>query len=300
MNRPSAVSRWCASTRFGPRGRGPIWRRDGNHPDYCTSILGFVGYSPRCILTHCRDNSSTGVPVMSTAGSPSQPNELDWFNAEVKAQVDLLKAWSEYNLTMMKAFELRARIEVELLKIRIIQDAFNDYRQARARLLQEITRTQTRVAKTADACRWARRYSSGQNLDPDLVPHVWIGMNLFLNDVPIEVEAELTALVVGDQERDGRNFCRNRDPDSACINAPSDAVQARDLIAHLARHSYMPRSGSPTMTYLARVVKFVSTLAAERSNSLSARVAAAQEELKEIRAMNWKNIDVSTPPKEPE
>jgi hypothetical protein len=230
---------------------------------------------------------------------------LDWgklnlerMTASVDAQVKLMKAYADYNYRMMEVLEKRIKIETDILKLRVMIDAFKDFKRARSALLREIRTAEGRIARTDTNLKYMRYLQRGETLPAQLVAMVWIGFNFFLNNLPVEDEMEVASLAVTDEHRRGQYFAHNLHPEESCENAPESTCHVRGLIEFLREKNYVPRLGSPPYYLLLQVIAVLTQNAEDRIRIFQDRIATIQPRLEELRTGDWRTISIDLDPKD--
>lgn len=236
---------------------------------------------------------------------PDSPTPLDWAKfsldrntAVANATSTLLKAYADYNYRIMEVLEKRVKIETNLLKLRIMNDAFTDFKRARTEVMRERRKVRSRLKSIERNAKNVRYLAQGDELDADLVNLAWIGIRYFLNNAPMDVAPALNSINVSGAHRAGNHFSHNRKRGEACADAPDSVDNIRSLINFLARNAYMPRFGSPPYMLIAELINVLNRAAEDEQEELNTRLATIKDELAEIRAADWKTIDIAREPKD--
>ena len=90
----------------------------------------------------------------------SAPDVLDVANFQLKAfevaaekKAELMEAEAKYQLAMIDVLEKRVKIETDLFRLRMMQDAYQDYCNARRQSLQKLRVWQAKTERFETAVR---------------------------------------------------------------------------------------------------------------------------------------------------
>lgn len=226
---------------------------------------------------------------------------LEANQAEVQARVDLMKAYSDFNVRMMEAAKLQAEVEIENFKLQLLRDAFNSYRRARF----EADKEEKRVSKELDRVNLhGRKVPSlllGETLPADDVSKSWISLEYFVRTADTDTMAKLVSVKAPGTACQGVHFSKNRTPGSSCEDPPATITHAWPLLQWARKKLYLPRIGTPPHTLLGKIIEVIGGGAERRRKAVEKELVAAQKELRSIKEKGWENLDVTkiqpkTPP----
>ncbi|WP_428307986.1 hypothetical protein [Lacipirellula sp.] len=226
---------------------------------------------------------------------------LEANQAEVQARVDLMKAYSDFNVRMMEAAKLQAEVAIEHFKLQLLRDAFNNYKRARSLAMKE----EKRVARELDRVNLhGRKLPSlllGETLPADDVSRSWIGLEYFVKTTDADTIGKLVSIKAPSSALHGAHFSKNRAPGTSCEDPPAGITHAWPLLQWARKKLYLPRIGTPPHTLLGKAIEVIGAGADRRRKAVEKELATAQKDLRAIEEKAWENLDITriqpkTPP----
>lgn len=225
--------------------------------------------------------------------------KLDAFKTSVEMHTKLIKAYADYNFRMMEVLEKRVKIETDLLKMRILQDAFADFRMARRQNLRQVRSLDEKIERHSTALDRVAFLLMGQVSRQSLVSLGWRGFWYL-----VAQSSPMTVLAMGRpkcrvSDRDGSNWFRPAAIATPVPNAPSSITHSFLLMDWARKQQAVPNFGSPPLEKLAELLEILGNGAQDSIKELQKRLLAAEKELKRIRDANWRTMKlVDKEPKE--
>lgn len=171
---------------------------------------------------------------------------FDSWKDMAKLQLEYMEKLGEYRLNVARAEVEEAKAANLLQEARLKARTVDRLERELRRLDSQRQQVERRIHRYEEAGKRASMIRRADQLDPDLVPQVWIGFNVFLKEAPHTLLEELVQIHLDAAALASGNFSYPREPDKTCEPAPPGNVL--QLCDWLRRKNYMPRFG--TLTWL--------------------------------------------------
>lgn len=219
--------------------------------------------------------------------------KLDAFKVAIEMRIALMKAHADYNYRMMEVAELRAKVETDRLKLRILADAFQDYRIARRSGMQRVRAFAQKLDRHETALHRINYLALGELNTPFHVNLGWRGFWYLTSQCPVATAIALGKIKCIATDRKGKNFYKPSDPDKRIPDAPSSIRNALLLMDWSRKLSAVPRLGSPPLSRFADLLDILGKGGAGLVKEGKKELNAANKDLKRVREASWKNLVLS-------
>jgi hypothetical protein len=214
--------------------------------------------------------------------------ELATFQAQVDAEVDLLKARADFMLKLQEVVALQIKNEKDFVQLTWLHLQAREYRRALADAKRRITQAQKRQKNLQFALQRAGWLVAGEALDAGVVPIAWGAFFSLVSNLPFNGRAKLANIPLTTDLRSGSGFIRPRHPEQACDNVPDSIQNALKLWEWARARSYVPRAHSAIQGLLVASLTELAAHADESLQTVRAEVAFAEELLRVRREILWK------------
>ncbi len=221
---------------------------------------------------------------------------LDAYKTAVEMQVKLMQAYADYNFRMMQVAELQVKVETNIVKLQILQDAFQSYRLARLQAMRLVNSIGERIEKYSMAIRRLNNLVLGETLSATLIGIGWQGFFFLQSQAPVNTLLELVKIKCTASDRKGKNFFNPRDPERDPADAPATIKTALQLMDWARKQNIVPRIGSSVQSRLGELLTVLGAGGKAEVDALKQQLAEAQKELKRVVEANWKNLDLNKEP----
>jgi len=219
------------------------------------------------------------------------------FQAQVDAEVDLLKARADYMLKLQEVIAQQIKNEKDFVQLNWLYLQAREYRRALAEAKRRLAAAQKRQQNLRFALQRAGWLAAGEAIEAHVVPTAWGAFFSLISNLPFDGRSRLANISMSPEMRLGRNFVRPRYPDQACEDAPETIQNALELWKWARARSYVPRAGSAPYTLLETSWKVLASQGEESLQGVRDEVAFAEELLKMRREVLWKEGAQAPKPK---
>lgn len=228
--------------------------------------------------------------------------QLATFQAQVDAEVDLLKARADYMLKLQELVAMQIKNEKDFIQLTWLHLQAREYRRALADAKRRLSRAQKRQLSLQFAVQRAGWLAAGESLEASVVPTAWGAFFALVSNLPFNGRLKLANIRITPEMRVGSGFVRPRYPERACEDVPSSIGNALKVWEWARARSYVPRAGSAVQGLLEASLRELTEQGQEHVQQLRGEVAFAEELLRSRREMLWKEgvvkpASVSVPPK---
>ena len=222
--------------------------------------------------------------------------ELAAFQAQVDAEVDLLKARADFMLKLQEVVALQIKNEKDFVQLTWLHLQSSEYRRALADAKRRLSNAQKRQKNLQFALQRAGWLASGEALDANIVPTAWGAFFSLVSNLPFDGRIKLANISITTELRSGNGFIRPRYPEQACDNVPDSIQNALKLWEWARAKSYVPRAHSAVQGLLVTSLTELAARGDESLQTVRAEVAFAEELLRVRREILWKeNVAKPTP-----
>lgn len=242
-------------------------------------------------------------------GKQEMPNDpldvakfnLDAYKTSIELQMQMMKAYADYNFRMMEVAQLQIKVETESVKLAILQDAFDDYRRTRLSAIQRTRTLQDNVERYSDALLRVNFLVRGGSIAASLISLGWRGFWFLCSRAPVTTVVQLSKIKCTASSRKGATFLRATTNSNVIDDAPTTIATALELMDWARNAQIVPKQGGASYELLSQTLLVLGDGAKEQLSAAKAELKAAQSDLREIQKTQWSKIDISsTPPKSPE
>ncbi|MBL8869655.1 MAG: hypothetical protein JNK90_07660 [Planctomycetaceae bacterium] len=213
---------------------------------------------------------------------------LATFQAQVDAEVDLLKARGDFMIKLQEVVALQIKNEKDFVQLTWLHLQAREYRRALADAKRRLTKAQKRQKNLQFAVVRAGWLAAGEALDPGVVSVAWGAFFALVSNLPFNARLELTKIPITAEIRRGNGFIRPRYPGQACEDVPESIGNALQLLEWARARSYVPKAHSAVQGLLAVSLAELATRSEEALLAVKAEVAFAEELLRTRREILWK------------
>jgi len=213
---------------------------------------------------------------------------LSVFQAQVDAEVDLLKARSEFLMKIQQVIAQQIKNEQELVRLAWMRLQASEYRLALTAAKRRLALAMRRQQKLETALHRLSWLGSGESLAANLVPLAWGGFFTLVANLSFDARFRLSSLPVEGSMRSGLAFAFPRKPDSQCDDAPESINNALALWHWARTKSYVPRSMSASQQLLANCLIDLARGGEEVLTAVRNETLLAEEMLRARREPLWK------------
>lgn len=214
--------------------------------------------------------------------------ELATFQAQVDAEVDLLKARADFMLKLQEVVALQIKNEKDFVQLTWLHLQAREYRRALADAKRSLSGAHKRQKNVQFALQRAGWLISGEALNADIVPTAWGAFFSLVSNLPFNGRAKLANIPISDDMRLGSGFIRPRYPEQVCEDVPHSIQNALKLWEWARSRSYVPRAHSAVQGLLMTSLTELVAYGEESLRAMRAEVAFAEELLRVRREILWK------------
>jgi hypothetical protein len=216
------------------------------------------------------------------------------FQAQVDAEVDLLKARADFMLKLQEVVAQQIKNEKEFIQLSWLHLQAKEYRRALAESKRRLATARRRQANLQEALSRASWLASGEALQGNLVPLAWGGFFKLVSNLPFDGRLQLANLPITADIRSGLGFSRPRFPEQRCDDVPEAIKNTLKLWEWARSKSYLPRANSAGQKLLESSLLTLSKRGEEILLSVKAEVTLAEEILRTRREILWKETAPKT------
>lgn len=225
------------------------------------------------------------------------------FQAQVDAEVDLLKARADFMLKLQEVVAMQIKNEKDFLQLTWLHLQAREYRRALADAKRRLSNAQKRQKNLQFALQRAGWLTAGEALDGNVVPVAWGAFFSLVSNLPFNARLKLANIPITPEMRQGSGFVRPRYPEQACDDVPESIQNALKLLEWARARSYVPRARSAVQILLATALTELAERGEETLSAVRSEVAFAEELLRVRREILWKEgapkVNASTAPAKP-
>lgn len=216
------------------------------------------------------------------------------FQAQVDAEVDLLKARADFMLKLQEVVAQQIKNEKEFVQLSWLHLQAKEYRRALAESKRRLATARRRQTNLQEALIRASWLASGEALQGNLVPLAWGGFFKLVSNLPFDGRLQLANLPITADIRSGLGFSRPRFPEQRCDDVPEAIKNTLKLWEWARSKSYLPRANSAGQKLLESSLLTLSKRGEEILLSVKAEVTLAEEILRTRREILWKETAPKT------
>lgn len=213
---------------------------------------------------------------------------LATFQAQVDAEVDLLKARADFMLKLQEVVAMQIKNEKDFLQLTWLHLQAREYRRALADAKRRLTSAQKRQKNLQFALLRAGWLTAGEALDGNVVPVAWGAFFSLISNLPFNARLELANIPITPEMLLGNGFVRPRYPEQACDDVPDSVQNALKLLEWARARSYVPRARSAVQDLLVTSLTALAEHGEETLAAVRSEVAFAEELLRVRREILWK------------
>lgn len=213
---------------------------------------------------------------------------LATFQAQVDAEVDLLKARADFMLKLQEVVAMQIKNEKDFLQLTWLHLQAREYRRALADAKRRLSSAQKRQKNLQFALQRAGWLTAGEALDGNVVPVAWGAFFSLVSNLPFDARLKLANIPITPEMRLGSGFVRPRYPEQACDDVPTSIQNALKLLEWARARSYVPRAHSAVQDLLANSLTELAKRGEEALSAVRSEAAFAEELLRVRREILWK------------
>jgi len=210
--------------------------------------------------------------------------QMDWAKLDLQRmetvgnmQIKGMMAQAEYAMKMMELLEKRVKIEKDITRLKILKDAFQNFKRERHELDAKIRVAESRVKTVKEHVGWLQRISLGQHVSQSLVTHVWSAFYYFLQQTP-EPDLPVPTEACGPE-----NFTRY-------VTVPTTETGPWGYILCLRKANTLPKTSTPAMRYMYTIVEKLCETAAQLTTQAAADANKAETKLARMQDSDWEQV----------
>lgn len=217
---------------------------------------------------------------------------LEAFKTVGELQIELLEVQGEYQLNMMEALKKRVEAETDLYRLRMMQDAYRDYRNARRDSIQQLRRVEARAGRHETAARRIGYLALGETLSHYRCQVGWRGFWYLASQSPVDTVLELAAQPCGPEDREAHQFHSPRLGKAPTMGPDRKVTQSLALMDWARSTDVVPRLGSSAIKRLQELLQIMVRGADRLVERTEIRLEQARQELLQLRRANWETLEI--------